>query len=212
MRLLLIAICILGMLSTSWAETSQTHCQIAQQAVTNSYKYKNLREKTNHNDGPQIDEFHRYVGLDNQKQIKATGSGYSWCAAFVVYNYKEAAEFCGKAQPLPKTAGVANLWNRAKENPVRYTTFTVEQVRLGLIKLQPGDMPIWKHGTAKQAFTTGHIGLTISQVSNTKLKTIEGNTSPGEGGSQSDGGGVYFRDRYLSPSNFYILGFVRIKE
>lgn len=183
-------------------------------ALENSYKYLDLREYTNRNDHPSIDRFLLYTGLDNRAQYKATGCGYSWCAAFVVYNYKEAADKLGVKQPIPRSAGVANIWRTCKENPIRYTTFTSEQVRMGLIKPQPGDLIIWKHGVAKQAFTTGHIGLQIAQITNVHLKTIEGNTLPntsGSTGNQREGGGVYIRDRYLSSGKFYILGFIRPK-
>lgn len=196
------------------ATTTQTHCNLAQQSVSNAFKYQNLRELTNRNDHPTIDSMHKYVGLDNKARFKAKGEGYAWCAAFVLWNYKEAAEFCGVPQPLPKTAGVANLWQKTRENPIRYTTFTVDQVRLGLIKLQPGDLIIWKNGNVKDSFITGHTGLSIVQTSNVSLKTIEGNTLPesaGQGGNQREGGGVYVRNRYLSPGKFYILGFVRTK-
>ena len=47
-----------------------------------------------------------------------------------------------------------------------------------------------------------HVGIVEKVLSNGTVVTIEGNTSPGSGGSQRDGGGVYRRVRPLS----YIVG------
>lgn len=188
-----------------------TQSSLASAALTNSGKYNKLREKTNRNDAPDIDRFLTYVGLDNKAEFKRAGSGYSWCAAFVLMNYKEAADALKVPQPLPRTAGVANLWRITRANPIRYRTFTTDQVRLGLIKLLPGDIVIWKHGA--KAFQFGHTGLHKEQYSLSRIGTREGNTSEeGSSGSQSNGGGVFDRVRYLAPNNsFSIIGFIRAK-
>jgi hypothetical protein len=175
-------------------------------ALENTKKYLKLREKTNNNDSPEIDAMFKYVGLDNQKQFKTTGCGYSWCAAFVLYNYYEASLKLSVPQPLPKTAGVANLWNITKANPIRYRTIPVSQVRLGLIKLQPGDVIIWKHGTA--AFNLGHTGIHKEQLSMSEIYSVEGNTS-GKVLSR-EGCGVFENKRYLSATgSMSIIGFIR---
>jgi hypothetical protein len=175
-------------------------------AVSNTQKYLKLREKTNHNDAPEIDAMLKYVGLNNPAQYKSTGQGYSWCAAFVLYNYYEAAITLKVAQPLPRTAGVANMWNIAKANPIRYRTIPVSQVRLGLIKLLPGDVVIWKNGTA--AFTLGHTGISKEQLSMTEIFSVEGNTS-GKGLSR-EGGGVFENKRKLAAmGSLSVVGFIR---
>lgn len=174
---------------------------IGEAAMQNAHRYLYLREKTNRNDAPEIDQFLKYLGLPSR---------LSWCAAFVIWNHKEAAEATGQKQPLPKHGRVAKLWEIAKNNPVRYTTFTTEQVRLGLIKLQPGDLPIWKSSPVTNGDFNGHIGHTIKQITNKHIRTIEGNTLPeGQAGNQREGGGVYVRNRYLAPGNFTIIGFIR---
>jgi hypothetical protein len=174
--------------------------------VTNAKKYLKLRERTNNNDAPEIDKMVKYVGLNNVAQYKTTGTGYSWCAAFVLYNYYESCLLLDVDQPLPRTAGVANLWNKTRANPIRYRTIPASQVRLGLIKLEPGDVIIWKHGTA--AFTLGHTGLNEKQLTFTKIFSIEGNTS-GKGLSR-EGGGVFENERVLSATgSMQIVGFIR---
>lgn len=199
-KLLLVIVISLGL------EAVVNATSLSSQALQESYKYQNLRERTNKNDHPQIDLFLKYLGLPPR---------LPWCAAFTLYCYKDAAETLNVKQPLPKYGRVATLWSYCKRTPSKCTTFTTEQVRLGLVKLQPGDLPIWKHGVSSEENFNGHIGLTVEQLSNTKLRTIEGNTLPettGNAGNQRDGGGVYVRARYLAPGNFRIIGFIRVKE
>jgi hypothetical protein len=52
-----------------------------------------------------------------------------------------------------------------------------------------------------------HVGMVEKPMSSTHVDTIEGNTSSGSG-SQSDGGGVFRRER-VSSSAFRIVGFAR---
>lgn len=199
-----ILVCIVFLFVALAPVTSST-ASLPEQAVIEAYKYQDLKERTNKNDHPQIDLFLKYLGLPPK---------LPWCAAFTLYCYKEAAEELNVKQPLPKYGRVSTLWSFCKRTPSRCTTFTVEQVRLGLIQLRPGDMPIWKHGVSNQDNFNGHIGLTIEQLSNTKIKTIEGNTLPettGNAGNQREGGGVYIRTRYLVPGSFKIIGFIRVK-
>ncbi len=62
-------------------------------------------------------------------------------------------------------------------------------------KYQPGDLVVFDF-TGKK-LTTNHIGL-VESVSGNTLTTIEGNTSSGSAGSQSNGDGVYRRQRNVS--------------
>ena len=177
---------------------------IKEQSIVCAEKYLNVREYTNNNDHPEIDKMLAYLGLPKR---------LSWCAAFVLTSYKDAAEILKVKQPLPKYGRVASLWEYCKKNPIRYKTFTAEQVRLGLVKLQAGDVIIWKHGDVKNGDFNGHTGLNISQINLTHIWTIEGNTLPntsGNSGNQREGGGVYKRDRYIKSGNFSIIGFVRV--
>lgn len=175
---------------------------LGEEAVVQARKYSYVREITNHNDAPEIDQFLAYIGLPKQ---------LSWCAAYVIFSYKNASEILHVKQPLPKYGRVAMLWETCKRNPLKYRTFTADDVRFGSVQLQAGDIPIFAHGTIRNGDFNGHTGLVQSQLSNVKMQTIEGNTSSGNGGSQREGNGVFERTRTISPGTFRIIGFCRVR-
>lgn len=170
-------------------------------AVEHAHKYLNVRERTNHNDAPEIDRFLAYLGLPK---------GLSWCAAYSIYCYKEASDELNVKQPLPKYGRVAMLWEACQRNPLRYKAFTADQVRMGSVALKAGDLPIFANGTIRNGDFNGHTGLVESQLSNVKMHTIEGNTASGNTGNQREGNGVYERTRTITPGNFRIIGFCRV--
>lgn len=191
MRLLL-AVALLA--STAYAD------ELPRAAVDNAHKYLHVRERSNRNDAPEIDRFLSYLGLPK---------GLAWCAAFSLYNYKEAADVLQVRQPFPRYGRVAMLWETCKRHPLKYRTITADQVRLGSVQLQAGDLPIWASGRIKGGDFNGHTGLVLAQISPIRFYSIEGNTTPGPTGNQRDGGGVYERVRSISPGSFRILGFCR---
>ena len=96
--------------------------------------------------------------------------GYPWCMMFVQWCFHQAG------LPLPcRTASCSELlgWYRKHRR---------EQIAGGPL---PGDIAIYNFG---------HTGIVESAAGET-VTAIEGNTSPGSRGSQSDGGGVYRRTR-----------------
>jgi len=113
-------------------------------------------------------------------------NGVAWCMMAVQYWYAMAGV------PLPyKTASCSNLleWYE-KWEPARVIRETAPE---------PGDIAI---------FTFGHTGIVESHGGDT-VTCIEGNTSPGDSGSQDNGGGVYRRTRprrqveaFLRPVDF----------
>lgn len=180
-----------------------TCCQAAdlpQAATDNARKYLYVRERTNRNDAPEIDRFLAYLGLPKH---------LSWCAAFAIYQYKESADELHVKQPFPKYGRVAMLWDACKRNPLKYRAITADEVRFGSVSLRPGDLPVFAHGTIKSGDFNGHTGLVVTQFSPRSFKSIEGNTQPGPGGNQREGGGVYERTREINVGNFRILGFCR---
>lgn len=183
------------------AQASQAG-ELPQAAVKHAKKYLHVREKTGRNDAPEIDRMLAYLGLPK---------GLSWCAAFVIFGYKEAADELRVKQPWPRYGRVAMLWETCKRNPLKYHAITTEEVRLGIVRLQPGDLPVWANGTIRNRDFNGHIGLVVSQLSPLKIKTIEGNTSSGDKGSQRDGNGVFERTRAIAPGSFRIVGFCRAR-
>ena len=71
--------------------------------------------------------------------------------------------------------------------------------------VQPGDLVYfdWQGGTATSG--VDHVGIVVGTRPDGQVETIEGNTSPSNAGSQSNGGGVYRRVRPRS----VIAGFGR---
>lgn len=177
-----------------------TAADLPRAATENASKYLHVREYTNRNDAPEIDRFLAYLGLPK---------GLAWCAAFSLFNYKEAADALNVRQPFPRYGRVAMLWTACQRNPLKYRAITAEQVRLGSVRLRPGDLPIWANGTIRGGDFNGHTGLIQSQLSPVKFRSIEGNTTPGPAGDQRDGGGVYERIRSVSPGTFRVVGFCR---
>ncbi|GAC1651520.1 MAG: hypothetical protein NVS9B15_11780 [Acidobacteriaceae bacterium] len=149
-----------------------------------------VEQPLNSNRGPQVDQYLRRVGLD------PTGEHYSWCVAFVYWCFDEAAASLQRPNPLPRTAGVLDEWNRA----AHITTAT--RIDAGHAQNQPGvvlpgAMFIMDHGGG-----LGHTGIVESIAAGT-LTTIEGNTNPG--GSR-EGYGVFRRSRAFDEVNTgYIL-------
>jgi hypothetical protein len=128
------------------------------------------------NRGPKVDVYLRTVGLD-----PASGS-FAWCAAFVYWCFSEAARRLAIPNPVIRTAGVLDHWNKAGAAGIRRVAFDEATAQPPLV--QPG--MIFVIGTSGG---NGHTGL-IERVDGVQLTTIEGNTN--EGGSR-DGVGVFRR-------------------
>jgi len=120
-----------------------------------------------HNRGKRVDEYQRADALP--------GVGYAWCMAFVQWCYRNAGH------PLPDlTASVGNFLSYAR--------------KVGWVTSQPqrGDLVCFNFDADNWP---DHVGLVLYRLPGGMIRTVEGNTSPGTGGSQADGGGVYRRFR-----------------
>ena len=105
--------------------------------------------------------------------------GQPWCMSFVQWCYAQAGH------PLPfRTGSCSALLNWYKANHPECVVTTP----------QPGDVIIYNFG---------HAGI-VESVSGGKITAIEGNTSPGDSGSQDNGGGVFRRTRSMSLVRAYI--------
>lgn len=128
-----------------------------------------------------------YYGSD------VSGDAYKWCVTFLWWVFKhanESAAFFNNG----KTASCTKLMQLYKEEG-RFFTGGLYQI---------GDLPIFNfHGTNDPE----HCGLITEANTNGPIwyKTIEGNTTPGEEGSQDNGGCVAKKTRY--PRN--IIGVCR---
>ncbi len=110
---------------------------------------------------------------------EVSGSGYPWCMAFVQWCYNEAQ------MKLPyKTASCSALLNWYKQHHPECI----------VSKPQAGDVVIYDFG---------HTGI-VESVAVGRITAIEGNTTAGSSGSQSNGGGVYRRTRNTSCVRAYI--------
>ena len=108
-----------------------------------------------------------------------SGAAYPWCMAFVQWCFDQVGI------PLPlKTASCSALLSWYQKNQP-------ESVRR---KPQPGDIIIYDFG---------HTGIVENAGSET-VTAIEGNTSPGAAGSQSNGGQVCRRTRKTTLVTAYI--------
>lgn len=122
------------------------------------------------NSGPEVDEYLASVGL---------GPGFSWCAAFVYWCFKEAAKKLDVRNPVYKTAGVLNHWNNTAGKKI------LSRDAFGNPALvKPGQVFIMSYGGG-----LGHTGI-VEKVNGGFLTTIEGNTN--DGGSR-EGIGVFRR-------------------
>lgn len=118
------------------------------------------------NRGKRVDEYQRADSLP--------GVGYAWCMSLVQWCYKEAGT------PLPTlTASVGQFLAWAR--------------RAGWVVAAPhrGDLVCFNFDADNWP---DHVGFVLWPAG-PMVRTLEGNTSPGNAGSQADGGGVYRRWR-----------------
>lgn len=128
------------------------------------------------NRGPRVDQYVTATGL-------SPSGRFAWCACFVFFCYKEAAAALGRSNPVVRTAGVLDHWNRAGAKGVPRITNAQASSNPGLVR--PGHIFIMNFGSG-----LGHTGI-VERVTGGKLVTIEGNTNTG--GSR-EGIGVFRRE------------------
>lgn len=150
---------------------------LAQLALSIAQSQNGVQEQPkNSNSGEAVEKYLKSVGL---------GKGYAWCMAFVYWAVKEASQKLNVCNPLSKTGGVLDMWNKEKD--------------LRVTKPQPGDIFIMDFGKG-----AGHAGFVIAVLPNDKLHTIEGNTN--NEGSREGYEVAERKDRKISQ----MKGFLRI--
>lgn len=143
------------------------------------------------NRGQWIDVWNKYVG-------NKLGSPY--CAAFVSWNIGQTSAI----EPRIKTGLARNFIIKAP----RYLTYTAGSVLRGKAAVHYGDIVIWGRGST----IYGHAGIAVYDWVTNSGWTIEGNTSKGSAGSQSEGDGVFMKYRKIEPYNYFrIIGFCRVR-
>lgn len=122
-------------------------------------------------------------------ELKPSYQGGAWCAAFVVWCLKHSGTTLMLSGPRhPYYTPSMEAWARKTGRWVNSRNAL------------PGDVLIF--GTRKAT----HTGFLVSQDGN-YVRTIEGNTSSGSRGSQTNGGGVYRRRRPRS----WVRGAISLK-
>lgn len=125
------------------------------------------------------------------------GVNYSWCCVFICWLFaaNKALDMIGNE----KIAYVPTL-----DHALQDETKTIYHHGTGSISSgQPGDIIIYDW--SGKHVSSDHVGIIEKKSSNGSYTTIEGNTSSGANGSQSNGDGVYRRIR----SQYYISAIFR---
>lgn len=140
-------------------------------------------------------------GSNRGKEVDAylastnTPVGNFWCAAFIFWCFKKAAEELGIVNPVFKTAGCLAHWNNTKGQKI-----TKAQAINNPMLIKPGSIFIKDHGSG-----LGHTGI-VTGVSDGFIETIEGNSNPS---GSSNGIGVFklkFRKINTIEKGFIIYG------
>lgn len=114
--------------------------------------------------------------------------GAQWCAAFVNFCLDSSG-----VRGLPFTGS-----GLARHFATRNKTIKATDVLNKQMELPAGTIIVWRRGSTP----FGHAGFVEKWKGKTGT-TIEGNTSSGNRGSQHDGGGVWRRQRTISPLQYF---------
>ncbi len=137
------------------------------------------------NDGPKIRTWW---------QLSGYGSPVPWCGCFV------------------NACIIAGGCENGKGWAIGFTPAIVAHAKAGTggwswhADGKLGDLALFDSGPGGAIAV--HVGIVERQTGAGQYQTVEGNTSSGPGGSQSNGGGVFRRQRSTSGS-FHIIGFAR---
>lgn len=119
--------------------------------------------ETSRNRGPEIDEYHRSVGLQPEGQ-------WPWCCDGMFYMFKLAVAQLGggMVNPFPKTASSQALWRLAEpicreSNP------------------EPGAVYVLRHSES-----TGHVGIVETCEDGFVTTELSGNTNGERGGREGN--------------------------
>jgi len=145
---------------------------LLREALSFAQSQVGVREKPpGSNRGTEVQGYQASVGIP---------PGSYWCAAFVYFCFEQAANHLGFINPLVKTGGCLDHWNRSKANKI-----TTKDARDDPSLLKPGHIFIIDHGGG-----LGHTGI-VKRVEGGRLITIEGNSNPN---GSNNGIGVFELD------------------
>jgi hypothetical protein len=135
----------------------------------------------NSNRGPQVEAYLARAGVS---------PGYAWCCAFVYWCFDEAAKASGRGNPMVRTAGCMDHWNRAAGHGAQRIAARTATADPSLVK--PGMVFVMDHGGG-----LGHTGF-VESIAGGLITTIEGNT---DASKTREGGGVYRLRRKVGEIN-----------
>lgn len=139
--------------------------------------YVGTIEATGNNDGPKIEYIIR----------RGHGAPHSpYCAYFVTLCIDSA----GVKLPSVRS-GLARSFKLK-------SSIKAKDVLIGKVTVPPGSIIVWERGNT----INGHTGLVRKWYVDWGL-TVEGNTSGGDAGSQSDGDGFWSKSRNIEPANYF---------
>lgn len=158
------------------------------------------------NRSPDID---RWLKALLAEPFHADGTGAPYCAAFVSFCLSEAGNVTAprtrsaKARHFIQASSFrADFCAKSLELAFEECSAEVDaRVVLRGANIRPGTLVIWKRKRDPDN-SLGHIGMVTSWEGH-KGKTVEGNTSSGNAGSQADGGGVYLREREVKIGSWF---------
>lgn len=146
---------------------------------------KNVREQ-GWNRGPRVEAYQRADGLRLDPD-----TGYPWCSSFVVWCFENAGR---PLVELHESASVGWLLKYAGDHKWRVGT------------PQRGDLVCFYWGGPGDSWPD-HVGIVTQVLPDGRLKTVEGNTSSDDAGSQDEGDGVFVKTR--DPKR-YTTAYIRV--
>ncbi len=175
-------VALFGNISVTTSDTA-TDAFLAQVlAVAAREEAKHVREvPVNSNRGPEVEQYQQRAGAS---------PGDPWCCAFAYWCCDEAAHVTGRTNPMVRTAGCLDHWNRAPSRGAKRILSSAAKADPSMVK--PGMIFIIDHGAGK-----GHTGL-VESVAGGLLTTVEGNT---DASKTREGGGVYRLGRKVGEIN-----------
>jgi len=123
---------------------------LSQQALTVAVSTIGVHEQGGNNQGPEVDLYLASVGLNPD---------FPWCAAWVYYVFRQAAQQLGLPNPCPRTGSAIKMWKLSDmawrdSNPA------------------PGAIYVLDHGGG-----IGHVGIVETSDDTGVLTEISGNTN-----------------------------------
>lgn len=123
---------------------------IGERALTIALGELGEREEGGNNRGPKVEAY-----------LSSAGGkpGDAWCAAFVYYCYRAAAQAAGVVNPCPRTLAALRMWSLA--DPVTHTVMPAR-----------GRLAVLDHGKG-----LGHVSIVEEVLADGRIVDVSGNTN-----------------------------------